>query len=196
MPFKKLQVVLPEGAAVKLENITEIEPLACWTMMSNEKQRVMSLLLREEHTQSVMDALHKKFAYIEGFSVAQQSVEAVLPRLDVTEKKTEEDKSLSSKLNREALYTSVSQGISSFPLYIALTFLSSLVAGIGLMNNDTAVIIGAMVIAPLLGPNVALALATTLADTSLAVRSGIMIGQGILLALSLPSASACLSILI
>jgi uncharacterized membrane protein len=35
-----------------------------------------------------------------------------------------------------------------------------MVAAIGLLNNNTAVVIGAMVIAPLLGPNIALALAT------------------------------------
>lgn len=41
-------------------------------------------------------------------------------------------------------------------------------AAIGLLKDDVAVIIGAMVIAPLLGPNVALALATTLGDVKLA----------------------------
>ena len=46
--------------------------------------------------------------------------------------------------------------------------LSAIVAAIGLLNNNVAVIIGAMVIAPLLGPNVALSLATTLGDFSLA----------------------------
>ena len=48
-----------------------------------------------------------------------------------------------------------------------MILLSAVVAAVGLMKNNTAVIIGAMVIAPLLGPNVALSLATTLGDPQL-----------------------------
>jgi uncharacterized membrane protein len=63
--------------------------------------------------------------------------------------------------------------------------LSSVVAAVGLLRNDLAVIIGAMVIAPLLGPNVALSLATTLGDTDLArqaLRANLM---GLTVALTL-----------
>jgi len=56
-------------------------------------------------------------------------------------------------------------------VFVAQVFLATLVAAVGLMRNDTALIIGAMVIAPLLGPNVALCLATTLGDSNLALRS-------------------------
>jgi uncharacterized hydrophobic protein (TIGR00341 family) len=45
---------------------------------------------------------------------------------------------------------------------------STIVAATGLLRNSEAIIIGSMVIAPLLGPNVALSLATTLADFHLA----------------------------
>ena len=57
--------------------------------------------------------------------------------------------------------------------------LSTLVAAIGLVRGDIAVIIGAMVIAPLLGPNVALALAVTLGDGTLAVRALKTIAAGV-----------------
>jgi uncharacterized hydrophobic protein (TIGR00341 family) len=51
--------------------------------------------------------------------------------------------------------------------------LSAIVATIGLHHNSAAVVIGAMVIAPLLGPNVALALATTLGDLPLARQAAL-----------------------
>lgn len=41
----------------------------------------------------------------------------------------------------------------------------------GLIRGNTAVVIGAMIIAPLLGPNVALALAATLGDLKLAAQA-------------------------
>jgi uncharacterized hydrophobic protein (TIGR00341 family) len=49
--------------------------------------------------------------------------------------------------------------------------LSAIVAAVGLARDNTAAIIGAMVIAPLLGPNMGLALATTLGDPTLATRA-------------------------
>lgn len=52
-----------------------------------------------------------------------------------------------------------------------MAVLASFVAGIGLLKNDVAVIIGSMVIAPLLRPNMALSLATTLADFELAKKA-------------------------
>lgn len=45
-----------------------------------------------------------------------------------------------------------------------LIALSCVVAANGLIRNSAAMVIGAMVIAPILGPNVGLALATTLGD--------------------------------
>ena len=51
---------------------------------------------------------------------------------------------------------------------MVLVILSAIVAAIGLWNNSVAIIIGAMVIAPLLGPNVALSLAAALGDINLA----------------------------
>ena len=49
--------------------------------------------------------------------------------------------------------------------------LSSSIAAVGLIRGSEVVIIGAMVIAPLLKPNMALAVATTLGDLSLAVKT-------------------------
>jgi len=48
---------------------------------------------------------------------------------------------------------------------------ASVIAAIGLVRNDVAVIIGSMVIAPLLGPNIGLILAIALADGDLARKS-------------------------
>jgi len=48
-----------------------------------------------------------------------------------------------------------------------LVFLSTVVVAIGLIEDNVAVVIGAMVIAPLLGPNIALALGAALGDMPL-----------------------------
>jgi len=63
--------------------------------------------------------------------------------------------------------------------------LSTVVAAVGLIRGDVAIVIGAMLIAPLLGPNVALGLACTLGDGSLARRSLKAIAVGLLVAAAL-----------
>jgi len=63
-----------------------------------------------------------------------------------------------------------------------MVLLSAIVAAIGLIRDDVAIIIGAMVLAPLLLPNMALGLASTLGDTKLMGRALKSVGVGILLA--------------
>ncbi len=58
-------------------------------------------------------------------------------------------------------------------------------AAIGLIENNVAVLIGAMVIAPLLAPNLALSLGTALGDMPLMRKSVQTLLAGILLAVSL-----------
>jgi len=68
-------------------------------------------------------------------------------------------------------------------IFVVTVVLSTVVAAIGLTRSDVAVIIGAMVIAPLLRPNMTLALATTLGDPKLARRALAVNATGLSVAL-------------
>ena len=87
-----------------------------------------------------------------------------------------------SRISREELYADIEGATRLSWVFIVMIILSSVVATIGILRGNVAIVIGAMVIAPLLGPNVALSLATTLGDKSLAKRSvtttvsGVMVG--------------------
>ena len=60
------------------------------------------------------------------------------------------------------------KGAKTTKILFFMIILSSIVAAIGVLNNSVAVIIGAMVIAPMLIPNVSLSLATALGDLPMA----------------------------
>ncbi|TVP53833.1 MAG: TIGR00341 family protein [Gemmatimonadales bacterium] len=75
------------------------------------------------------------------------------------------------RINREELYTDVAEMARSDPNYILMTALSAVVATAGLLLGDGAVIIGAMVIAPLIGPSMGVAFATTLGDIEMGWKS-------------------------
>jgi uncharacterized hydrophobic protein (TIGR00341 family) len=69
---------------------------------------------------------------------------------------------------REELYSQIVKGARLDSSFLLLVVLSTVVAAIGLAEDNVAVVVGAMVIAPLLGPNIALAFATSLGDRWLA----------------------------
>ena len=59
---------------------------------------------------------------------------------------------------REEILAQVEKDARLNDNFILLVILSAIVAAIGLLENNLAVIVGAMVIAPLLGPNIAFSL--------------------------------------
>jgi len=95
----------------------------------------------------------------------------------------EQDTPRVARVSREELYNDVSESITVSWRYIIMVVLSTVVAAAGMLRDSVAVIIGAMVIAPLLGANVALSLATTLADVALARRAIVINALGLAVAL-------------
>ncbi len=110
-----------------------------------------------------LDAIQGIFSSVEGFGVLVLPVEAVLPRtLDPPSPK---------RIAREELIEDLIDAVGPSTTYYTTVVLSTVVAALGLARGNSAIVIGAMVIAPMLGPNMALALATTLGDRALMLRS-------------------------
>jgi uncharacterized hydrophobic protein (TIGR00341 family) len=118
-------------------------------------------------------------------------VEATLPRADPEQAATPEQPSSESegnppeRIGREELYEDIKDAARCSRVYLAMVVLSTIVATVGLLYNSVPIIIGAMVIAPLLGPNMALALGTTLGDLSLLRRALLASLTGIATAMAL-----------
>ncbi len=83
----------------------------------------------------------------------------------------EEKNNTTKGLSRQELYADLSDSINLNSNYILMCLLSAIVASSGVMLDNVAVIVGAMVIAPLLGPNVGMALASTLGDMELGKKA-------------------------
>ena len=64
----------------------------------------------------------------------------------------------------EAIYSDLYQGRQFDAVYVIMLVLSSLISLLGLLVNSPAVIIGAMLISPLMGPILSCGLALTLAE--------------------------------
>jgi uncharacterized hydrophobic protein (TIGR00341 family) len=134
--------------------------------MLDDGRRVLHMLVDDASRQAVVDALQSQLGGSDSARIVIMPVDAVLPR---KEEAVQADKAkvASGTQTREELYNGIERGARLDSTFLMLVFLSTIVASIGLIENNIAVIVGAMVIAPLLGPNIALAFATSLGDREL-----------------------------
>ena len=64
--------------------------------------------------------------------------------------------------------------------FFILLISSAVIASLGLISNSTAVVIGAMIVAPLMDPILSLAFGLAVSDGKLIRRSAVTIGFGVL----------------
>lgn len=171
MALRLIEAMLDaEGARQAGQLLAEKETLGLWLWDTGQGPVLLRVLLAAEQTEAVLNLLEEKFGAQAGFNTVLLPVEAVLPRQKQPEPEpdSKDQQVRFGRVSREELYQQSLDAVRLSWVFVALMLLSSLVAAIGLINNDLAVIIGAMVIAPMLGANSALSLATTLADRNLA----------------------------
>jgi len=177
MALRFMEIVIPEHcrdeAAVLLESIPDSDR---WEAPLEGDTLLINVLLPMESVEELVDNFERRFSGEKSLRLILLPVEAALPREKNLLEKTpvgNEPKARPAmlRISREELYQTIDDSAGITPMFLAMVVLSSVVAAVGLLRENTAAVIGAMVIAPLLGPNAALALATTLADKALAKKA-------------------------
>ena len=148
---------------------------------NQEGRQSIRILVSDEDRQSVLDALQGLLG--ESMKILVLPVDAVLPRKEPKPSDQEVKETITT--TREELYNNIVKNAHLDSTYLLLVFLSTAVVAIGLLEDNVAVVIGAMVIAPLLGPNIALALGAALGDMALMWKATKTTIAGITLALML-----------
>ncbi|NPA52551.1 MAG: TIGR00341 family protein [Aquificae bacterium] len=168
MPYRVAEIVIPKQKKEEVEKLFNIDGVVdFWREELFENKSIYKVLVKTEFSQKLVDKLFKKFGKEEGFRIVLYDITATIPVSEEEEKKKKQSKIGKLRISREELYTNISSAAELNYIYLSLVILSSIIAVTGLITNNTAVIIGAMVIAPLLGPNIAIALATVLGDIEL-----------------------------
>ncbi|GEO87015.1 MULTISPECIES: TIGR00341 family protein [Alphaproteobacteria] len=194
MALRLLEMVLQEKDSADIrELLKDCKVLEYRQIRLGDEEVLLRILLDVERSETVLDLLEKRYTSMEGNRVVILPVEATLPRAQ-SEPKTEAaatpeqmtpEEEMPQRIGREELYEDIKNGARLSRTYLAIVVLSTVVAAIGLSHNSVAVIIGAMVIAPLLGPNIAMSLGITLGDLSL-LRQGFWTATvGVMAALAL-----------
>jgi uncharacterized hydrophobic protein (TIGR00341 family) len=200
MSLRILQVAVAEDLAAATGEILDAleEPAPLDRMSWNCDGRVrFELLLEARDTEAVMDVLGDKLGSAEGFRLVVLPVEATVPRPEEKEEAVEKPAeaagaSRPDRVSREELYADLTPATRASRMFFAQVALATLVAAVGLITGSTAVTIGAMVLAPLLGPNVALAFGATLGDLRFVRRALAANLSGLALALVLSTAAGAI----
>lgn len=148
-----------------------------WLSSSNDKQVAIKVLVDKSKSQKILDQLQTLMKGKSNFRVLASPLDIALPY----EKTSSSNNNVT--ISREALLSQLKVQGKLDSHYMMLVFLSTIVAAIGLIQNNVAVIIGAMVIAPLLGPNLALSLSTALGQVNGILNALRTLAVGILFAL-------------
>ncbi len=189
MAERLIQIVVPADRADQMRELIRRAGVVESRHDTSDAVHLFTVRVLAEQVEALLDPVQAAFASTEGFHAFVLPVEAALPRPPESEQAPGSDtpatartRSAPSRISREELYADLSEHARITRVFLAMVILSTIVAAIGLSRNNVAIVIGAMVMAPLLGPNMALSLATTLGDTKLASRALRTTFTGILLA--------------
>ena len=189
--LRLIEMVIPHGYQKEvLELLQKCNTIEIFDLEMGNGLMLFKVLLTTEDSERTLDKLEKRFSHLNGFRIFILPVQASIPRIDEISSENglspDEESVAAERISREELYANVLSVSKPTKIYFLMVILSSLVASIGVLNNNVAVIIGAMVIAPLLGPNMGLSLATVLKDGNLARISikSIIAGVGISIIIS------------
>mgnify|MGYP001941553425 CR=1 FL=1 len=181
--MKYIEIIASErsaGTVRELAAVLKAEDLR-FGLVGDDGMQSMRLLINDAQLQAALDKLQMILGAQPTARILVLPVEAALPQPD----KEKPDKAEASKSARESLYQEVEKGARLDCNYFLLVILSTVVATIGLIEDNVAVIIGAMVIAPLLGPNLALSLGTALGDSNLMRMAAKTLLAGVFLSIAL-----------
>ena len=169
MAFRLIEVILPKDKREETENLLkEFEVMDYEYDESYEKHLKFNIIVEQDKSEELMEDLQKKYSKLDYFRIVIIPVEAVIPLPE--DQKTNQKDDQEGRISREEIYAKVSEMSELTKIYMILVAASSLVAPIGLINDDVAVIIGAMIITPLIGPNIGLSLANVMGNKYLPIK--------------------------
>ncbi|MEN3974262.1 TIGR00341 family protein [Emcibacter sp. SYSU 3D8] len=194
MTYRVIDILAPSGSADSLLALAEqhkaIEYYVSPCGEQEPRRCVVRILCETSRVQVMTDAAEQVLGKGDPWRIVTLPVESFAPKA-LPDDADEPAAFRVGAASREEIYEEVARNARLDSDFLILTVLSAVVASIGLLKNNVAIIIGAMVIAPLLGPNLAFALGTALGDQKLmlsairtnAVGLGLTISLGVVTAL-------------
>lgn len=194
MSARLVQIYLSEAYVEQLEAILPHHTRRFWRESVPGNQEKYTCIVQQRYTERLLGKLEDTFGDLSSFTAHVAALEAVIPAVEETpetELRIESDLPPPTRLERffsrdrlstDELYDDIEESLELRPSYLLTVVLSAVIAGLGMRSGQTAVVIGAMIIAPLLGPTMGLALAATVGNWQLGRRAAMTLLIGCALA--------------
>lgn len=189
MPLRLVEVFADPGYMDTVAAIAHrFHALQIARVHASEEEAVAAcrILTRPEQQQELIDQLQGALGKDKPWRITILPVEATIPQPEPDEG----EKNSPEQATREELYADIERDVRIDSSFLLLVVLSTIVATIGLLENNSTVIIAAMLIAPLLGPNVAMAFGSALGDLELVASAAIANLAGISLSVACAALAA------
>lgn len=190
MSARLVEIFLPESQIRSLEKILPNHSRKHWRETVPGGQEKYSCVVQQRYVERLLGELDRTYSGEPTFTAYVTTLEAVLPPLrETAETELPTDGNLRppsalerffsrDRISTDELYDDIEESLHIKPNYLLTVVLSSVIAGLGMRSGQTAVVIGAMVIAPLLGPTMGLALAATVGNAKLGGRAAATLAVG------------------
>jgi len=181
--MRRVEVHLKDGDCFDavLRAVKHYDPID-YSVIHPEQQnrRIINILMRDGTSQQLVDAIQSTLENEEDWRLNIIAIEASLPKL---EKTGDEKDALNTQAIREEILDDVAKGAVFDRDFAVLVGLSTVVAAVGMNSGSVAGVIGAMVIAPLLGPILAFSMGAALGDGTTLRRAAGTLAMGVVIAL-------------
>jgi uncharacterized hydrophobic protein (TIGR00341 family) len=140
-----------------------------------EDRTTLTMLAGPETRQELVDAVQEALSAREDWRLTILPVETTVPLPRDEEEEQKRRKKASENaiggMTREEIWNRVWDQAKLDQTYVAWVILATVVAALGMLTDSVAVVVGAMVIAPLLGPNLAFSVGVALGDRTMIFRA-------------------------
>ncbi|MEM1412813.1 MAG: TIGR00341 family protein [Pseudomonadota bacterium] len=180
--MKIVEVIAEKGSGETLEALAQKVKAVDFRRLEvdNDRMQRYRLCIPDNQLQRVLDRLQSLLGAQPTARILVLPVDISLPVPEDAERRAED----ATPAAREAIFSEMEKNSRLDRNYLLLVLLSTVVAAVGLIENNVAVLVGAMVIAPLLGPNLALSFGTALGDRHLVARASVALAAGTALAIA------------
>lgn len=188
MAFRRLELLGKDLDVDTLrDELGDSEAADLFVVHRDDGLSLATLIIDESLTEHVIDAFEKAYGKKDPFQLLVYDIAARLPRLNKEEKDqgSADREPGRERISREELLDDLEPGSRVRWIYIAQVVISCVVAAIGMIRDSVALVIAAMVIAPLLIPSMSLALGTTIGDLRMIARAVLTSAVGVATGLAL-----------
>jgi uncharacterized hydrophobic protein (TIGR00341 family) len=196
MSVRLVEIVVSDADVATARGILESHCARIWRESVPDGREKFSCIVLQRAVEPLLRALTDRFGDAGEFSAIVLTLEAAVPAVvepgvpPVAEHgdnrpQTPVERFLSrDRRSTDEIYDDIVDAIAITPQFAMTAVLSAIIAALAMTSGQTAVVIGAMIIAPLLNPTLALAMAATVGDWRLGGRAATTLVIGAVLVLA------------